>query len=105
MHVEPGSVDERIGNIANWIQQLALFHNRTGDGRRAAQRVRTAGLGVAANEHGVLSIKKDHPSIELLPDSLQNLRQPVERRPLAHIDNDGRPLHIGRRTHKGSEVG
>ncbi len=50
MDVEVGSIDERVGYIADGIEQLALFHDGARDGFHFAQGVGPTGFGVAPDE-------------------------------------------------------
>jgi hypothetical protein len=60
VHVEVRSVDQRVGDVADGVEQLPLFDDGARDRFRPAQRVRPARLRVAAHQHGVLRVEKDH---------------------------------------------
>ena len=51
-------------------------------------------LGVPPHQHRILRIQKHHARRQQLLYALQNLRQPVERRPFAHIHHDGCVLNL-----------
>ena len=89
MHVEVGGVDEGVGDVANRIEQLALFDDRAFDGLGSAQRMGPARLGVAPDEDGILGVEKDDARGQDLLDLFQNFGQTVERLAFANIDDDG----------------
>ena len=51
--------------------------------------MRTPRLREAANQHGILSIEKDHARAQHLPDALENLGQAVEGGAFANVHHDG----------------
>ncbi len=89
MDVEGGRIDERIGQVANGVEQLAFFDDGAGNCFGPAQRVGTPRLGVAAHQHGILRIEKDNAGRNDFADVDEDFRQAVERDALAHVDHDG----------------
>ncbi len=53
------------------IEQLALFDNGAPHRLRPAQRMRPARLRIAAHQHSVLRIEKDHARVQQLLDALR----------------------------------
>ena len=87
--VEGGGVDERIGHVANGVEELALFNDGAGHGLRLAERMRAAGLGVAADEDDILGVEKDDAGGQQLAHADEDFRKAIERGAFAHIDDDG----------------
>jgi hypothetical protein len=79
--VEVGGVDERVGDVADGIEELALFDDGAPDGFRAAEGVGAARFRVAADENGVLRVEKDDAGGSSLLDALEDFRQAVESGP------------------------
>ena len=78
VHVEVGGVDERVGDVADGVKQLALFNDGAPHRFAAAERVRAARLRVAADENRVLGIEKNHARLQQLLDAFQDLGQTVK---------------------------
>ena len=86
--VEVGSVNERVGDVANGIEELTLFDDGAPDGFRLAEGMRAACFRVPADEHGVLSVEIDDAGLKKFLDALEDFREAIESGALANVHDD-----------------
>ena len=104
VYVEIRSVNQRVGDVANGVQQLPLLHNGARNSLRPAQRVRPPCFRVAAHQHRVLRIQKNHSRREQLAHALQYLGQAVQRGSFANIHHDRRALNLARCAYQRGKI-
>ena len=105
MHVVVGGVDQRVGDVADRVQQLPLLDNGPRNRLLLAQRMRAPGLGVAPHQHRILRVKKNHARVQQRFHLFENLREAVKGLTLANIHYDGRALKLGRLFEQGGKAG
>ena len=105
VHVEVRRVDERVGDVADGVEQLALLDDGAPHRLRTAERMRTPRFGVAPHQHGILGVKKNHARVQQISYGLQDFGQAVEGRAFANVHHDGGPLHFGGLADQAGEIG
>lgn len=66
--------------------------------------MRTPRLRIAAHQHFILGIEKDHARGQHCPDALQNIGKQVERLPLADIHDNGGAFDLRGLAHQVGKI-
>src|SRR5208283_2239826 len=96
MNVELRSIDHQVGDGADGPQMPSLRAQGSPHGGARSQRVRAARLAKAAKQDWITGFEKDNARRNDSPHRLQNRRQLLELRTLAHVNHQRRARNFAR---------